>query len=105
VIVLVLPVLTPQQRAAALAKAAPARQARSQLPAGLKSGALSLTDVLARDDDVARKTKVTALVKSLPGYGPARTAAVLEAAGIARTRRLGALSDQQRKRLTDAIGN
>lgn len=102
---MVLPVLTAEQRAAALAKAVLVRQARSRLLAGLRSGAVSIADVLAREDEVAKKTKVTVVVKALPGYGPARTAAVLDQAGIAESRRLGALSDQQRHRLTDAIDN
>jgi hypothetical protein len=71
-----LPTLTPEQRQAALAKASQARKARSELLAALKSGAISMTEVLAREDDVAKKTKVAAAVKALPGYGPAKAAAV-----------------------------
>ncbi len=63
-----LPTLTPEQRQAALAKASQARKARSELLAALKSGAISMTEVLAREDDVAKKTKVAAAVKALPGY-------------------------------------
>ena len=51
-----LPNLSPEQRQAALQKAHEARAARSALLAGLKAGTLTLADVLARDDDVARKT-------------------------------------------------
>jgi hypothetical protein len=38
--------------------------------------AISMTEVLAREDDVAKKTKVAAAVEALPGYGPAKAAAV-----------------------------
>ena len=43
-----LPTLTPEQRAAALEKAAAARKARGELLAAVKSGHLSVVDVLAR---------------------------------------------------------
>jgi hypothetical protein len=100
-----LPTLTPEQRQAALAKASEARKARSELLAALKSGTTSMIEVLAREDDVAKKTKVAAAVKALPGYGPAKAAAVLAQAGIPDTRRIGGLGDQQRRRLTEALGD
>lgn len=100
-----LPTLTPEQRQAALAKASEARKSRSELLAALKSGTTSMTEVLAREDDVAKKTKVTAAVKALPGYGPAKAAAVLAQAGIPDTRRIGGLGEQQRRRLTEALGS
>jgi len=100
-----LPTLTPEQRQAALAKASQARKARSELLAALKSGAISMTEVLAREDDVAKKTKVAAAVKALPGYGPAKAAAVLAQAGIPDMRRIGGLGEQQRRKLTEALGD
>jgi hypothetical protein len=99
-----LPTLTPEERQAALAKASDARRARSELLARLKAGKTSLADVLARDDEIAKKTKVTAVVKALPGYGPAKASAVLDEAGVSETRRIGGLGDQQRRKLIDAIG-
>jgi hypothetical protein len=104
-ILMALPTLTPEQRQAALAKASEARKSRSELLAALKSGTTSMTEVLAREDDVAKKTKVAAAVKALPGYGPAKAAAVLAQAGIPDTRRIGGLGEQQRRRLTKALGN
>jgi hypothetical protein len=99
-----LPTLTPEQRQAPLAKASRARKARSELLAALKAGTITMGEVLAREDDVAKKTKVTAAVKALPGYGPARTAAVLAQAGIPAVRRIGGLGEQQRRKLTEALG-
>jgi len=99
-----LPTLTPEQRQAALAKASQARKARSELLAALKAGTITMGEVLAREDDVAKKTKVAAAVKALPGYGPARTAAVLAQAGIPEVRRIGGLGEQQRRKLTEALG-
>ena len=42
-----LPTLTPEKRQAALAKASQARKARSELLAALKSGTISMGEVLA----------------------------------------------------------
>ena len=99
-----LPTFTPEQRQAALVKASQARKARSELLAALKSGTTSMTEVLAREDDVAKKTKVAAAVKALPGYGPARASKVLAQAGIPDMRRIGGLGEQQRRKLTEALG-
>ena len=71
-ILMALPTLTPGQRQAAWAKASEARKARSELLAALKAGTIGMTEVLAREDDVAKKTKVAAAVKALPGYGPVK---------------------------------
>ncbi|AUS80373.1 integration host factor [Actinoalloteichus sp. AHMU CJ021] len=100
-----LPELTPEQRQAALAKAAEARKARSELLAGLKSGQHTLPAVLdkAKTDTIVGKTKVTALVKALPGIGDKRAAAVLEQAGIDTSRRAAGLGDRQRQALIDAL--
>jgi|SRR5450755_3218625 hypothetical protein len=94
-----LPVLSPEQRQEALQKAREARAARSALLADLKTGTLTLADVLGRDDDLARKTKVTQVVRALPGVGKARAAAIIERAGIPADRRVGGLGARQREQL------
>jgi hypothetical protein len=98
-----LPTLTPEQRADALAKAQAARKKRSELLASVKSGKLSIAQVLAKHDDVTKKTKVAQVIRAMPGYGPAKAAAVMEEAGIDDNRRVGGLGDQQRKKLLDAV--
>jgi hypothetical protein len=98
-----LPTLTPEQRAQALEKAQQARKERSELLAGVKSGTLSVGDILARTDDIAKKTKVVQVLKSLPGYGPAKAAALMEQAGIDDSRRVGGLGEQQRRKLLEAV--
>ena len=94
-----LPVLSPEQRQEALAKAREARAARSALLAGLKAGTLTLAGVLGRDDDLARKTKVNQVIRALPGVGQARAAAIMERAGIPAERRVGGLGVRQREQL------
>jgi hypothetical protein len=94
-----LPVLSPEQRQEALAKAREARAARSALLAEVKAGTLTLADVLGRDDDLARKTKVAQVLRALPGVGKARAAATMERAGISAERRVGGLGARQREHL------
>src|SRR5260221_13649855 len=94
-----LPAPSAEQRQAALQKAREARAARSALMAGLKGGTLTLADVLDRDDDLARKTKVAQVVRALPGVGKARAAAIMERAGIPAERRIGGIGARQRGQL------
>ncbi len=98
-----LPDLSPEQRQAALQKAREARVAPSALLAGLKAGTLTLADVLGRDDDLARKTKVAQVVRAVPGVGKARAAAIMERAGIPAGRRVGGLGARQREHLLAEI--
>ncbi len=99
-----LPALSPEQRQEALQKAREARAARSALLAGLKEGTLTLADVLGRDDDLARKTKVAQVVRALPGVGKARAAAIMECARIPAERRVGGLGARQREQLLAEFG-
>src|SRR5260370_37931342 len=94
-----LPVLSPEQRQEALQKARQARTARSALLADLKTGTLTLADVLGRDDDLARKTKGAQVVRALPGVGKARAAAIMERAGIPAERRVGGVGARHREQL------
>ncbi|WP_084794655.1 integration host factor, actinobacterial type [Actinokineospora bangkokensis] len=101
-----LPTLTPEQRAEALAKAAEARKARSELLASIKSGEQTVASVLgkAKDDKTIGKTKVSALLKAVPGLGAVKVAALLEQAGIDPDRRAAGLGDRQRAALIEALG-
>ena len=98
-----LPTLTPEQRADALAKAAEARSARSDLLAKVKSGELTAKDVFERDDDVAKKTRVVQVLRALPGYGAAKVTALMTACEIDEKRRVGGLTSGQRTRLLEAL--
>jgi len=102
---LALPTLTPEQRAAALAKAAEARKARSELLAAIKSGEKSIENVLkaAKDDKTIGKTKVAQLLKAVPGLGAVKVAALMEQAGIDKDRRAAGLGARQREALLAAL--
>jgi transposase len=96
-----LPTLSPEQRAAALEKAAEIRKARAELKEKLKKGQTTLDAVLSRaeSDDVVGKLKVSAVLQSLPGIGKIRATQIMEKLKIADSRRLRGLGEQQRKAL------
>lgn len=99
------PALSPEQRSAALEKAAAARRARAELKERLKMGSLSLSELLkeAEGDEVVGKTKVLAALESLPGVGKVKARRTMEEIGIAETRRLRGLGKEQRAKLLDAF--
>ncbi len=92
-----LPSLTPEQRAAALEKAAEARKARAELKNKLKHGGMTLSQVLkdGQSDDVIGKMKVSAVLESLPGVGKVKAAAIMDELGISETRRVRGLGSNQ----------
>jgi hypothetical protein len=96
-----LPSLSPEQRAAALEKAAEVRKARAELKEQLKSGKTTLAAVLERaeGDEVVGKLKVSAVLQALPGIGKIRATQIMEKLKIAESRRLRGLGEQQRKAL------
>ncbi len=96
-----LPSLTPEQRTAALAKAAQARRARAELKSKLKSSGTSLSAVLTsgENDEVIGKMKVSAVLEALPGVGKVRAQRIMEKLGISSTRRVRGLGVNQRAAL------
>ena len=101
-----LPPLTPEQRAAALEKAAKARKERAEVKNKLKHGGTSLAEVLkeGQSDDVIGKMKVSALLESLPGVGKVKARKVMEDIEIADNRRVQGLGAQQKQKLLDLLG-
>jgi hypothetical protein len=101
-----LPELSPEQRAAALEKAAAARKARAELRERLKSKGTTVGDVLKQgeSDEVIGKMRVSAVLESLPGVGKARAAKIMERLEISPTRRVRGLGANQRKALEAEFG-
>jgi len=93
------PQLTPEQRAAALEKAAQARAARAEIKARLKMGSMSLQEALDSNDPNVEKIKVVALIEALPGVGKVKARRLMEEIGIADNRRVQGLGTQQRAAL------
>lgn len=101
-----LPPLTPEQRAAALEKAAAARRERAEIKSRLKHSGASLADVLAegQHNEVIGKMKVSAVLESLPGVGKVRAAKLMEDLGISGSRRVRGLGSNQLAALQREFG-
>jgi hypothetical protein len=101
-----LPPLTPEQRAAALEKAAAARKARAEVKERLKRNGVSISEVLSagENDDIIGKMRVSAVLESLPGVGKARAARIMERLEISPTRRVRGLGAKQRSALEREFG-
>ncbi len=99
------PSLTPEQRAAALEKAAAARRARAELKERLKLGSITLAEVLEQGDtdELVGKTKVLAVLESLPGVGKVKARRVMEEIDIAENRKVRGLGANQRQSLLDQL--
>ena len=98
-----LPQLTDEQRKEALEKAAAARHARAELREQIKTGDVAVKDVLASEDPIAQRMTVSALIESLPGYGKAKAAKIMNELGISATRRVKGLGARQREQLLEAL--
>lgn len=101
-----LPPLTPDQRAAALEKAAKARKDRAEVKNNLKRGGTTLPAVLkqGQSDDTIGKMKVSALLEAMPGVGKVRARQIMERLGIAESRRVRGLGANQRTALENEFG-
>jgi len=99
------PALTPDQRQAALEKAAAARRGRAELKERLKMGSLSLAELLEQGeaDEIVGKMKILSVLESLPGLGKVKARRLMEEIGISETRRVQGLGGQQRKKLFEKL--
>ena len=95
-----LPTLTEEQRREALAKAAEARKKRAQVKERLKSGQLSLRDLLdRREDETVGKMRVSSVLESMPGVGKVRARKLMERLDISASRRVRGLGAKQKEAL------
>jgi len=99
------PSLTPEQRKAALEKAAVSRRTRAVLKERLKMGSLTLKELfdMAGEDPVVAKFKVLAVLESMPGLGKVKARRLMDEVGISQNRRLKGLGEQQRKKLFEHL--
>ena len=95
------PSLTPEQRMAALEKAAAARRQRAEVKEKLKMGSLSLQELFEQGDrdEVLAKLKVVSVLESLPGVGKVRARRLMQELDISESRRLRGLGRNQREAL------
>lgn len=95
------PVLTSEQRNAALEKARASRARRADVKSEVRNGKLSIEDIFAltQSDEAVAKMRVAELLESYAGVGKVRAIATLDRLGISRTRRLQGLGNHQRNAL------
>jgi hypothetical protein len=95
------PSLTPEQRQAALEKAAAARRQRAEVKEKLKMGSLSLQELFEQGDrdEILAKLKVVSVLESLPGVGKVRARRLMQELDISESRRLRGLGRNQREAL------
>lgn len=100
-----LPEQTPEQRAAALAKAAEARRVRAEVKELLSMGTITFDELLARsdEDDIIAGMKIGSVLPSLPKMGKITSKRLLEELGIDDTRRLRGLGSRQRQALSERL--
>ena len=91
------PNLTSDERAAALRKATAVRMARRAFKDAVARGSFTLAGAIeaAKADEGLIGIRVHDLLQCLPGVGPKRASATMEAAGIAATRRIRGLGQHQ----------
>lgn len=100
-----IPTLSEEERKAALEKAKEARIKRAEIREQLKSGKLTLAQVIdMKDDPVVGRMKVTTLIETLPGYGKAKSERVMNELQIAESRRLRGLGERQQAALLERLG-
>lgn len=99
------PLLTDEQRKAALEKAAASRRQRAEIKEKLKSGSVSFADLCqqAESDEVVGKMKVLSVLESLPRVGKVKARNLLEFAGVSDTRRMQGLGKNQRDKLQERL--
>lgn len=92
-----LPPLTPEQRQAALDKAAASRRERAEIKNRLKHSGASIVDVLrdGQTNEVVGKMRVLDLLTAMPGLGKVRARQLMERLNISESRRVRGLGAKQ----------
>ncbi|MEZ5113604.1 MAG: integration host factor, actinobacterial type [Nocardioidaceae bacterium] len=92
-----LPTLTPEQRQAALDKAAASRRERAEVKNRLKHSGASLREVIeaGQANEVIGKMKVLDLIQAMPGIGKVRARQIMEKVKISKSRRVRGLGSKQ----------
>lgn len=92
-----LPNLTPEQRQAALDKAAASRRERAEVKNRLKHSGASLREVIAagQANEVIGKMKVMDLIQAMPGVGKVKARQIMDKVKISDSRRVRGLGSKQ----------
>ena len=97
---------TPEQRAAALKRAAELRAARAEYLGRVKSGEVGIAAALAegKENPVVGCIKAKRLLMALPGVGAAKAQSAMTAIGIAESRRVAGIGQRQAEKLVELFG-
>lgn len=98
-----LPVMSPEQREAALARAAQTRKERSEALGLVKNGTDRAADVLNDTGSPVQGAKVRQLLLAVPGIGQVKADHIMTDLGIDPGRRVRGLGGRQRERLTEML--
>lgn len=96
-----LPELDPEQRRAALEKAAQSRRIRAELKQMLKAGEVTLRQVIERAEvaEPLAKMRVNEVIEAMPSYGKVKARKLMEKLDIAQSRRIRGLGPRQTEAL------
>src|SRR3954469_14401468 len=93
------PVRSLDQRMEALKRANDIRVKRAQLKKDLKSGDVSIDDILRNPPEYVSTAKVSAIVRAVPNSARVKAARLLTQCRISQSKTVGGLSDRQRQEL------
>lgn len=93
------------QRMAALRRANQIRVDRAKLKRALKTGAMSVVDVLDDVPDFAATMKAYDLLMALPKFGRVKAQRVLNQCRISMAKTVGGMSDRQRREMIVLLGH
>lgn len=99
--VLVLPNLSSEEKLNALQKAQEMRAKRAEIRKKLKTGELTLEDVLDMDGEVVNRMRVSYLLESLPRIGKITAKEIMDEIGIDASRRIQGLGTRQKRMLVE----
>ena len=95
------PVRSLDQRMEALKRANDIRVKRAQLKKDLKSGTVSIEQILSEPPEYVSTAKVIDILMAVPKFGRVKAARFLNTCRISQSKTVGGLSDRQRAELID----
>ena len=98
------PESTPEQRAAALAKAAEVREARKEITRAIKAEEMTLRDVFAQaGDPIYGKLRIKQVLSWIPGLGPVKVREILEDIDLDEKKYIRAVPERKRDALLEKV--
>ena len=97
------PVRSLDQRMEALKRANDIRVKRAQLKKNLKSGEVSIEEILREPPEYVGTAKVFDMLMAVPKFGRVKAARLLNQCRISQSKTVGGLSDRQRAELVGLL--